>query len=83
MNEIPCPFLDKGSGSCRVYQARPLMCRLTLYKDRNTCEEDWKNPLSFLWRREISPFIEGIKNEFHRRWSTELRSLEEEFPTLI
>ncbi len=82
MNDVPCPFLDQESGSCRVYEARPLMCRLTLYRDRGICEEDWKNPISFLWKKEISPFIEGIKTEFHKKWSAELRKMEENFPQL-
>lgn len=27
-NSFPCPLLDQGTGKCRVYNSRPLICRL-------------------------------------------------------
>ena len=63
MNDIPCPFLSEEK-TCEVYNERPLMCRLTLFRDREVCRRDWENPLAFLWRNEIYPFIEEIKARF-------------------
>ncbi|MGH7771418.1 MAG: YkgJ family cysteine cluster protein [Candidatus Binatia bacterium] len=44
---LPCPFFEKDSGLCRVYDARPLVCRLfplelepiteSLYLDQAVC----------------------------------------------
>ncbi len=81
MNEIPCPFLSE-EGRCKVYKARPSMCRLTLFSDRNVCRRDWENPLSFIWSREIAPFIEEVKGRFQKRWSAELKRLQEKYPDL-
>ncbi|MDQ7082036.1 MAG: YkgJ family cysteine cluster protein [Aquificota bacterium] len=63
MNEVPCPFLSEER-TCEVYGERPIMCRLTLFSDREVCRKDWENPLAFLWRNEIYPFIEDIKVRF-------------------
>ncbi len=81
MNEVPCPFLS-DDGRCRVYQARPSMCRLTVFYDRDVCRRDWENPLSFVWSREIAPFVESVKEKFHRRWSRELERLQKKYPDL-
>lgn len=80
MNETPCPFLKEDV--CGVYEARPSMCRLTLFKDDRVCRMDWENPLAFLWKREIEPFIEGIRERFRLRWARELAQLQEDFPEL-
>lgn len=79
MNDIPCPFLS-GDGGCRIYEARPSMCRLTLFYDREICRRDWENPLAFVWKNDIAPFIENVKEEFHRRWNVELDKLRREYP---
>ena len=81
MNEVPCPFLSED-GSCSVYEARPSMCRLTLFSDREVCRRDWENPLAFVWKSEIAPFIDRIKGEFHRRWNVELKKLQGIYPEL-
>jgi len=81
MNETPCPFLWED-GSCRVYEARPSMCRLTLFHDREVCRRDWENPLAFVWKNEIAPFTEGIKRKFYRRWNSALRELQAKYPDL-
>ncbi len=82
MNEVPCPFLDTQTKECLIYEARPGMCRLTLFKDREVCRRDWENPLSFLWKNEILPFIEGVKDRFYKRWGSALRDLAREFPRI-
>jgi len=81
MNEVPCPFL-KESGECRVYEARPDMCRLMVYKDSSLCKRDWESPLSFVWKNEIAPFVEGIREKFHSRWMLRKASLSEKFPEI-
>ncbi len=72
MNEVPCPFLNTQSGECEIYEARPLMCRLTMSKDKELCKKDWENPISFTWKNEVEPFIDRIKQRFFPRWSIEL-----------
>ena len=81
IKDIPCPLLGEES-LCQVYGARPLMCRLTVFKDRNICEKDWREPLSFLWKNEIEPFIGRVKEEFFRKWSREERELRDIFSDL-
>ncbi|WP_457601145.1 YkgJ family cysteine cluster protein [Hydrogenivirga sp.] len=80
MNEVPCPFLDTERGECLVYEARPDMCRLMLFEDREVCRRDWENPLSFVWQREIAPFLERVKSRFYPRWNMERAKLGREFP---
>jgi Fe-S-cluster containining protein len=46
---LPCPFFEAGTGQCRIYDARPLVCRLfpveiepiteTFYRDQSVCPE--------------------------------------------
>jgi Fe-S-cluster containining protein len=74
LNEVPCPFLNTQGGECTVYPARPLMCRLTAFRDRNLCRRDWENPLALIWSKDILPFLEEIKGEFFPRWK--VRALE-------
>ncbi len=82
MNEVPCPFLNTEEGTCRVYGSRPSMCRLTLFSDSDLCRKDWENPLAFIWRNQIAPFIEEIRDAFQTRWRSEIRDLQREFPQL-
>ncbi|NPA40662.1 MAG: hypothetical protein GXO18_00095 [Aquificae bacterium] len=81
MNEVPCPFL-KEDKSCSVYEARPGMCRLTLFRDKEVCRRDWENPLGFVWKNEIAPFIEEIRGRFYARWKLALVELGRRFPEL-
>ena len=81
MNEIPCPFLSEEK-SCMVYEARPSMCRLTLFPDRRVCGKDWENPLAFIWKNEIAPFIERLREKFYPRWKMELDRLRRSYPDL-
>ena len=79
MNEVPCPFLNE-SGECVVYEARPDMCRLMVYEDSSLCKKDWENPLAFVWKNEIAPFVEGVKKEFYARWKLRRAELADRFP---
>jgi len=81
MNEIPCPFLSED-GLCRIYDARPSMCRLTLFYDREVCRKDWENPIAFIWKNEIEPFQRKVKEEFLARWRWRVRELAKEYPDL-
>jgi Fe-S-cluster containining protein len=74
MNEVPCPLLAED-GSCEVYPERPLMCRLTLFKDSDVCRRDWENPLLFLWSDRIAPFVEEVKAEFLPRFRRRLEEI--------
>ncbi len=80
MNEVPCPFLSTEEGECKVYSARPSMCRLTFFEDAEVCRRDWENPIAFLWKNEIAPFIERVREAFNKRWELELERLKSEFP---
>lgn len=40
----PCPLLHPAGGYCRVYQARPLACRIYLSSSVKSCEDDLNNP---------------------------------------
>ncbi len=71
LNEEPCPFLEEKKGECRVYEARPLMCRLTVFTDSRVCKKDWENPLSGIWFREIRPFVDGVREKFFSSWKIE------------
>jgi len=42
--ELPCPFLDEGTGRCGVYEARPLACRGTNSLDAEACAELLREP---------------------------------------
>ncbi len=79
MNEVPCPFLNTGEGTCKIYYARPSMCRLTVFSDREVCRKDWENPIAFIWKNEIEPFQRNIKEKFFRRWRECLEELEEKY----
>lgn len=82
MNEVPCPFLNLSDLSCAVYEVRPLLCRLTLFPDREICRKDWENPLSFIWKQEIAPFVDRIKERFFGRWRLKLSELQKSYPEL-
>lgn len=58
LKDVPCPFLNTETLSCEIYPARPDMCRFTVYSDDKVCKQDWEDPLRFLWRDKILPFIE-------------------------
>jgi len=80
MNEIPCPFLNTAAGECSIYEVRPDMCRLMAYSDAELCRRDWENPLGFLWKREIAPFVESLRESFLPRWRLKLLELQKSFP---
>jgi Fe-S-cluster containining protein len=40
----PCPLLHPEKGFCRVYQARPMACRIYLSSDVKSCKDDLDNP---------------------------------------
>jgi len=40
----PCPLLHPAEGFCRVYQARPMACRIYLSSDVKSCKDDLDNP---------------------------------------
>lgn len=82
MNEVPCPFLEECTGVCLIYEARPDMCRLMLYENSSVCKRDWENPLGFLWKREIAPFMDDIKARFFPRWKLKRGELSKKFPSL-
>lgn len=42
--KAPCPFLHPQGGFCRIYQARPLACRIYLSLSRKSCEDDLATP---------------------------------------
>ncbi len=79
MNDVPCPFLDLEDSSCMVYGARPSMCRLTLFSDREVCRKDWENPIAFIWKNEIEPFQRRLKEKFLKRWEESLKRLGSEY----
>ena len=82
MNEVPCPFLNSEDSSCMVYEARPSMCRLTLFSDREVCRKDWENPIAFIWKNEIEPFQRKLREKFLQRWKEHLKALQNEYPDL-
>jgi Fe-S-cluster containining protein len=48
--QLACPFLDKASNSCLVYEVRPVPCRTYLnYSDPKVCEQSYmpKEPFSY------------------------------------
>jgi Fe-S-cluster containining protein len=48
--QLACPFLDKASNSCLVYEVRPLPCRTYLnYSNPKVCEQSYvpKEPFSY------------------------------------
>ncbi len=79
MNEVPCPFLEE-SGECGIYAVRPDMCRIMAYRDAEACRRDWENPLSLVWKSEIAPFVEEIREKFYSRWRLRLPELGRRFP---
>lgn len=40
--KMPCPLLRDGS--CSIYEARPMACRIYLSTDKETCFEFYQNP---------------------------------------
>ncbi len=82
MNEVPCPFLDPADGACTVYGERPSMCRLTLFSDREVCRKDWENPLAFIWKNEIQPFQQKIRERFFKRWREGMAELARRYPDI-
>jgi len=40
--KIPCPFLDKGS--CSIYMARPMGCRIYLSSSVRACKREYDEP---------------------------------------
>ena len=40
--KVPCPFLQ--SGSCVIYAARPMACRIYLSSSVKACEKEYKDP---------------------------------------
>ncbi len=74
LKDLPCPFLNDLQ-ECLIYSVRPLMCRLTVFKDKKICEKDFNEPLLFLWKNEIEPFIEKVKKEFFKRWLFRIRNI--------
>ena len=41
-NRLSCPFLEKGI--CRVYEVRPMACRIYLSSSEMACRRDHENP---------------------------------------
>ena len=39
-NQLPCPFLDLNTNTCKAYEVRPIPCRTYLnYSDPNVCKQ--------------------------------------------
>ena len=39
-----CPFLE--AGTCTVYEARPMACRIYLSYDADSCEKEYRDPMN-------------------------------------
>ncbi|MDQ7081911.1 MAG: hypothetical protein Q9N34_02115 [Aquificota bacterium] len=71
----PAPFwMQKGGALQNLYPVRPLMCRLTVSKDRDLCKRDWENPRR-IWSSELRPFIEKVRERFYSLWNLESAKL--------
>ncbi len=81
MNDVPCPFLSEDR-TCAVYEARPDMCRLMLFRDSEVCRADWEDPMRLIWQREIAPFVERIRERFASKWSLAVIKLQKKYPEL-
>lgn len=82
LKDVPCPFLNAKALSCEIYPARPDMCRFTVYSDDKVCKQDWEDPLRFLWRDKILPFIEEVKESLSPKLNLRLTMLRSRYGDL-
>ena len=59
-NSFPCPLLDRENGRCRVYSARPFLCRT--HGSSHTFYGGWRERLQ---PRQVCEFIDGGRS--HRK----------------
>lgn len=71
---VTCPFLDREEQTCRIYEQRPIGCRMAVSQDRKRCEESLGRQENAAWiHRELieaataTMQTEGGMSEFLRR----------------